>query len=198
MGPQFCSGRRRPCRAGAAPGRSRGSRPPPEPPLPPPPPRGAARAPVRVRPASMAFLTAWKGAASGKRDRRYQAGRGLGGRRGPGGGGGWGTAEGTQREPAVCGGRARATAEGPGRGVQPSRAACARCSRLRAPSRAGPGEEGRTNWFHRARLREPQRVDHLRGAGCLVCAAAVSLRDAAHAPVPPQLRMSLDVAHRVP
>lgn len=86
MGPQFCSGRRRPCRAEAAPGRSRGSRPPPEPPLPPPPPRGAARAPVRVRPASMAFLTAWKGAASGKRDRRYQAGRGLGGRRGPGGG----------------------------------------------------------------------------------------------------------------
>ncbi|XP_045333284.1 tetratricopeptide repeat protein 39A isoform X6 [Leopardus geoffroyi] len=71
---------RRPCGAGrrwAAAGRSRRSGParrvqvlPLEPPLLPTPPRGAARAAVRIRPASMAFLTAWKGAASGKNDRR--------------------------------------------------------------------------------------------------------------------------------
>lgn len=49
-----------------------------EPPPPPPPPRGAARAPLGVLRAPMAFLTAWKGAASGKSNRRYQAGRGRG------------------------------------------------------------------------------------------------------------------------
>lgn len=71
---------------------------PPEPPLPSPPPRGAARAPLRFQPASMAFLTAWKGAAPGKRDRRYQAGRGL--CEGCGWEGGTG---GEQLETAVCG-----------------------------------------------------------------------------------------------
>ena len=76
---------------------------PPEPPLSP---RGDAR--VRVWPGSMAFLTAWKGAASSKRDRRYRAGAGTRGRRGGDRGAAGeepraGTAEGAQLGTAVCG-----------------------------------------------------------------------------------------------
>lgn len=79
-----------------------------EPPSQPPPPRGAARAPLGVLLASMAFLTARKGAASRESDRRYQAGRGPGEWRGGGRGVAGeqptteGTAEGAQLETAMC------------------------------------------------------------------------------------------------
>lgn len=91
LGLQDCVGRglRRPCGAGrrrAGPGGGGACDPAPPAPSrcsprtapPPPSPRGAARAPLGVRRASMAFLTAWKGAASGKSNRRYLAGRGRG------------------------------------------------------------------------------------------------------------------------
>lgn len=176
MGSQVRSRDRRPCQAGrcsTAAGRSQRSRPshpvqvlPPKRPLPPLLPRGAARAPLRVRPASMAFLTAWKRAASGKSDRRYQAGAGTR-REARMGQGLLGNSrrEGQLRGHSWREQRARCWARGNGRSVRGEAARLLSPATCPLLARYGPGGGGDEVGPHPSPLRDPlpQLVGHLRG-----------------------------------